>query len=390
MHRPLWILLLCALCLGGCEKLAQLGGHAHSDEHRDEHDDHDHDHDHPDEVHLTAEAQELAEIRLGPVERRALTGGVAVPAEVQLDPSGTAQVSALSAGRITQVSVAVGARVQAGQKLGVVASSDVSTVRASLDQARARLTAAESTLRRQKQLASEGIGAQRAVVDAQAQVTALRAEVKGIQQQLSVFGSGRSGEIELKAPIAGLVVAVHSTVGETAAPDIPVFTVTDPSKIWVRGNVPELEIARAQLGMHAEVRLHAFPERSMRGTVHFIAPALDEPTRTLPIRVALEDPDPRLRSGLFGSIELIGEGKEERELAVPVEAVATLDGQTVVFVPGDEPHSFKAQPVALGRRVGAFYVVHGGLQEGDQIALSGAFTLRSALRKGELSDGHAH
>jgi cobalt-zinc-cadmium efflux system membrane fusion protein len=69
--------------------------------------------------------------------------------------------------------------VRRGQLLGVVASSDVSTARARLDQARARLAAAESTLRRQQQLSTEGIGAQRSLIDAEAQVGELRAEVEG-------------------------------------------------------------------------------------------------------------------------------------------------------------------------------------------------------------------
>jgi cobalt-zinc-cadmium efflux system membrane fusion protein len=75
---------------------------------------------------------------------------------------------------------------------------------------------------------------------------------------------------------------------------------------------------------------------------------------------------------------------------VPVDAVATLDGQTVVFVSADEPNSFKPQPVALGRRGGAFFEVRAGLEPGARLAISGGFTLKSALRSGELSEGHEH
>jgi len=86
----------------------------------------------------------------------------------------------------------------------------------------------------------------------------------------------------------------------------------------------------------------------------------------------------------------VGAAPDERALVVPAEAVATLDGQNVVFVPGDEPNSFRPQPVALGRRAGGFFEVQAGLTEGARIAASGAFTLKSALRSGDLSEGHAH
>jgi membrane fusion protein, heavy metal efflux system len=339
---------------------------------------------------LSAEAIERAGITVATVERRALTGGVAIPAEVQFEPSSTAHVGPMVPGRITKVTVALGDRVKRGQLLGSIASTDVSSARARLDQARARLSAAEATLTRQRQLSSEGIGARRSLVDAEAQVSELRAEVEGVRRQLSVFGSGSAGELSLTAPIDGVVVGLHGTLGETASPDRAVFIVTDPTKVWVRGNVPELELARVTPGSAALVRLHAFPELAMPGTISYVAPALDEATRSLPIRVTLATPDPRLRSGLFGSIELVGGAVDERVLVVPAEAIATLDGQTVVFVPTGTPGAFSPRPVALGRRAGAWLEVRSGLAQGEELAVTGAFTLKSVLRSGELAEGHAH
>jgi len=349
-----------------------------------------HDDDHGEEARLTPEAIERAGIRVAPVERRALSGGVAIPAEVQFDPSSTAHVGPLAPGRITKVGVALGDRVRRGQLLGVVASSDVSSARSRLEQAKARLSAAESALRRQQQLSAEGIGARRALVEAEAQVGELQAEVQGVERQLSVFGSGRAGELALTSPIDGVVVALHGTLGETATAEEPMFIVTDPTKVWVRGNVPELEIARVEPGSAAVVRLHAFPDLAMRGAITYIAPALEEATRSLPIRVTLQSPDARLRSGLFGSIELVGGKVDERVLVVPADAVATLNGQTVVFVPAAEPNAFRPQPVALGRRAGGFFEVRSGLAEDAPIAVSGAFTLKSTVQSGELSEGHEH
>lgn len=345
---------------------------------------------HANEIHLSAEAIARAGIRLAKVERRALTGGVAIPAEVQFKPTSTAHVSPLVPGRIVRVAAALGDRVVAGQLLGVVASNEVSSARAKLDQARARLSAAQSTLRRQKQLSAEGIGAQRSVIDAEALVGELRAEVQGLRRQLQVYGSGRAGELELTAPMAGVIVAVHGSLGETATPDQATFVVTDPTKVWVQGNVPELEIARVQVGAAVVVRLHAYPDAALGGQIAYVAPALDERTRSLPLRVTLAAPDPRLRSGLYGSIELVGGGPEERVLVVPADAVATMNGQTVVFVPADEPNSFRPQVIELGRRAGGLFEVRSGLAEGDALAVSGAFTLKSAAQSGELSEGHEH
>lgn len=386
--------LLVALLVAGCGE----GGHAEhadgphaDDEHASaKHADERGGPGHAAEVQISEEAQRLAGIRVGKVERRALTGGVAIPAEVQFEPSSTAHVAPLVSGRITKVGVSLGDSVKKGQLLGRVASTDASAARARLGQVTAQLSAAKATERRQEALSSEGIGAGRSLVDAKAQVAELKAEVSGLRRQLSVLGAGHSGELVLSSPLDGVVVALHGTLGETATPEQPVFIVTDPSKVWVRGNVPELEIERLKAGSAVVVRMHAFPDLSMAGSITYIAPALDEHTRSLPVRVSLTTPDARLKSGLFGSIELVGGAADERVVVIHAESVATLNGQTVVFVPADEPHTFRAQPVALGRRAGAFFEVRAGLKEGADVALSGAFTLKSALQSGELSEGHAH
>jgi cobalt-zinc-cadmium efflux system membrane fusion protein len=375
-HTTLIAVWICTLAVA-CNAATQ-DGDAENKEHHDEAT--------PNEVQLSTEAVERAGLVVAVAERRALTGGMAIPAEVQFEPSSTAHVGPLVPGRITKVAVTLGERVRHGQLLGVVASSDVSQARARLDQATARLSAAEATLRRQQQLSTEGIGAQRSLIEAEAHVGELRAEVEGLHRQLSVFGSGRGGELALTSPIDGVVVAVHGTLGETVTPEQPAFIVTDPTMVWVRGNVPELELTRIILGSAVIVRLHAFPDLAMAGTITYVAPALDEHTRSLPIRVTLVTPDARLRSGLFGSIELIGGSADERVLVVPTDAVATLDGQTVVFVATGKPNAFRAQPITLGRRASGFFEVRSGLDEHVRLSVNGAFMLKSALRSSEFAE----
>ena len=340
-------------------------------------------------VQLTAEAIKRAQISVAKLERRALSSGAAIAAEVQFDPTSTAHVGPLAPGRITRVAVELGQHVKRGELLGVVNSGDVSGVRSRLVQARARQASANATLRRQEQLAREGIGAQRALIEAQTSVSELRAEVEGLERQLSALGSGTGdkGELSLVSPIDGVVVSVHGSLGESANVDQPVFVVTDPKRVWMRGDVPELEIPRVALGEAAVIRLHAYPELALTGTITYIAPALEERTRTLPIRVSINDSDSRLRGGMFGSLELLGTDTDTRVLAVPVDAVTTLEGQDVVFAADAEPNTFHPVAVQLGRRASGFYELRAGLQEGDSIAVSGSFTLKSALRQGELSDG---
>lgn len=401
----LWCLALAA-CSSGGEAAAEHGS-GHGTEARGEHEGEDHDEheggdghegdshgeeagEEREEVRLSAEAIVRSGIRVGRAERRALGGGTAIPAEVQFEASSTAHVGPLAPGRLSKVLVGLGDRVRRNQLLAVLSSSDVSDVRARMAQVRVRLAAAEAAVRRQEQLSREGIGAQRALVEAQAQADEMRAETVGLRRQLAVYGS-RGGGVQLVAPIDGVVVHIHATLGEMATPDEPAFVITDPTRVWVRGNVPELEIARVALDAVAIVRVHAYPELALDGRVSYVAPALDEETRSLVIRVTLDAADARLRSGLFGTIELLGAGRDARVVAVPTDAVATLQGQQVVFVPvANEPNTFAPLVVELGRRAGGYVEVRSGLAEGAAVVTSGGFTLKSALSTSELSEGHEH
>jgi len=338
------------------------------------------------EIHLLPDVAERVGILVGTPELRPLRGGMAIPAETQLRPNSTAHVWPLVSGRLTKVAVSIGDHVRQGQLLGIVASTDVSAARSRLNQLRARLSAAEAALRRQQQLSAEGIGAQRSLIEAQTLVEELKAEADGLRSQLSVFGSGSGGELSLIAPIDGIITSIHATVGEIASPEQTVFTVTNQSQIWIRGNVPELEINRVILNSEALVRFHAFPEAAFKGVIHYVEPSLDSKTRSLPIWISLENPEPRLRSGLFGNIELLGSKSDELVLSVPTEAIANMDGQPIVFVYEKSSNLFKPQPVTLGRRAGNFFEVRSGLQEGTPIAFSGTFTLKSILKYKELME----
>lgn len=339
-------------------------------------------------VRIAPEALETAQIELGRAERRALSGGASVPGELRFDPLSTAHVASLVAGRFEAVEVELGERVRRGQVLATMASADASGARAGLARAQARLRAAESALSRQRQLVEEGIGARRGFIEAEAEVRALQAEVEGIRTQLGVLGSGTGAGVRLVAPIDGVVVHIHATPGETATPDQEAFTIADPSAISVYGEVPELAIASVSVGLAVLFRPHAFPELALPGVIRYVAPAIEPSTRSLPIRVVLETIDPRLVSGMYGAIELSGD--DARPVTVPVDAVATVEGRTVVFTPEDTPGTFVAVPVELGRRAGGHYEVRRGLEEGARLVVAGAFTLKSVMQRSELSEGHHH
>ncbi|MBN8613324.1 MAG: efflux RND transporter periplasmic adaptor subunit [Deltaproteobacteria bacterium] len=341
---------------------------------------------HASEVTLSEEAIARAGIQVGAVTRVTVAGGTAVPAELQADPASTAHVAALVASRVTTVSVRVGDRVTVGQRLAVLASADVGASRAALSEARVRRDAARAARDRQAQLVEAGIGARRSLVEAEANLAAVEAEMRGLGTGLRVVGGGGGATVDITAPVAGVVVSLHASVGEVVEPGSALFVITDPSRLWVVGHVPELDLGIAREGAVGTLSVAAFPGRRWSGHVDFVEPALDEATRTLRIRFLLDQPDVTLRAGLFGQLSLAGERAGPTGLVVPGSALARMDGEDVVFVPADEERTFRSVPVRLGRRDGDVVEVLEGIDENAAVVISGAFTLRSELSRAELAE----
>lgn len=367
---------LAMILVTGCGAPAAAPPEAH-DEHEETH---------PSEVTLSEAAITRAGITVGRATRAAIGGGAGVPAELRADPSSTAHVGAPTSGRITRVLVAIGAHVTAGEVLATIASGAAGESRATLAAARARLAASQAARDRQAALVESGVGARRGLVEAEAALAEAQAEVRALSGGLGVVGRGAGTEVRLVAPLPGIVTERHAVVGEVIDAGATLFSITDPTRLWVVGFVPELDLGIAREGAPTTLRVAAFPGARWSGRVDFVAPALDTVTRTLEIHAVLDAPDPRLRAGLFGQLEVAEGTVGETSIVIPTSALARIGGEDVVFVPAEEERTFRSLPVRLGRRDGDVVEVLEGLDERADLVTHGAFTLRSELSRGELAE----
>jgi cobalt-zinc-cadmium efflux system membrane fusion protein len=412
MERIALLIVCCALVSGlGCQ---ESGSHEHGENPHEEHaghnvhsgDERDHE-EHADEGHeegrdgegarkqvveISPEALARSGIRLGKAEAGVLAGALEVPAEVQLNPDRVAHVSPLVDGQLLSVDVSLGDRVEAETQLAQLRSVELGQARAELSRTSSLLDGAKQNRKRQRRLREEGISSERSLLEAELAYEQAHAEREAALSRLLVFGlmGGSGPDMNLASPIAGLVVERHATRGENVSPGDTLFIVADLSRVWVIGRVYEQQVDQIAPGMSAALTLNAYPGHSWSGEVDFVGAVLDESTRTLPIRVEIENPEGLLRPGLFGSLRLTAAQPTGPTVLVPLAAIQTLEGQAVVFVPGGEEGEFEAHPVTVGREGNRLAEVLEGLEQGARIVVEGAFILKSELMRGELGHGHAH
>jgi cobalt-zinc-cadmium efflux system membrane fusion protein len=200
-------------------------------------------------------------------------------------------------------------------------------------------------------------------------------------------GHGEGGQYALTAPFAGVVVAREANLGEMASPANQLFTIANLDRLWIELDVYERDLSRIARGQAVEVSTAAYPDRTFPSKIVYVGDVLDPQKRTVRSRVEIPNESRALKPGMFATARIQVGGGGSPVVVVPQAAVQELEGRKVVFVPGDRPGEFRAQPVEVGASAGEGRVtILTGLDAGDRIVTSGAFALRSELAKGEIGE----
>ena len=358
---------------------------------------------------LSADAVRRYGVVVGHAERRTLVPTVTVPARVSFDLEHVSHVGVAVTGRVAELRVRLGDAVSAGDVLMTVDSPDVGEAEADYLQKRAAaavagpaVTRARASVERAERLMHDSQGvtltevqrrqgelatAEGAAHTADAALTAARGRLRmlGVGDDV-VTAIDDKGTVDsrytVRSPLAGHIVRQEVTRGELVRPDQPsLMTVADLSTLWVIADVPQVDVGGVGVGAKARV-LSAGP--AVVATVAYIAPQVEELTRTAQVRLAVTGPTP-LRAGMFVRAEIETRGGGEPVVAVPDGAVLMIDGTTCVFVPiGDG--AFEKRPVAVGPAVGGWVPIVSGLGDGDAVVVSGGFILKAELGKGSVEE----
>lgn len=296
-------------------------------------------------VRIDAEALKISAIDLAVAAPAPITEVLSLPGQVTADEDRVSQVTSRFPGVVRQVKKRMGDRVRKGEVLAVVESNE----------------------------------------------------------SLSAF--------ELTAPLSGSVVRRNLTVGQTVSPEQIAFVIVDLSRVFVDLQVPRGELSALALGQEAYVRTSSYdragsssaaagpapsasrsePLRSISsageatGKVSYLAPVGRAESQTVQARISLSNPRGLFKPGLTVETRVLL-NRRRAALAVPVEALQTLDGENVVFV--KEGSAFEARTVSPSLRDEGMIEILSGLAAGDTVAARNSFILKADLGKAEAEHEH--
>jgi cobalt-zinc-cadmium efflux system membrane fusion protein len=200
---------------------------------------------------------------------------------------------------------------------------------------------------------------------------------------LALVESETLAPFELKAAFDGVVIDRHVVPGETVGRDTPAFIVADLSTVWV--DVHVYQSALADLRVDQPVRIVGpTGTGEAEGRVAYIAPVVEQATRTATARVVLPNPNGLWRPGLFVSVTVLT--PVPAPVVVATEAVHRFrDGEAIFVVAGD---TFEPRTVTIGRTGRSKVAIVDGLAPGERYAEEGSFLVKAELAKSAA--GHEH
>lgn len=185
----------------------------------------------------------------------------------------------------------------------------------------------------------------------------------------------------VRSTIDGTITDLPYTVGETVSTSSPVAVVSTLDDLQIITHVPEKYIAVLKTGLSAEVSLVSYPGETFPARISMVSPVVDSNSRTVEIRLDIDDPNQRLRHGMFAVIILVIRQVQDT-IVVPKTAVRTYNQENIVYVI-DEEGFVRRTVVQTGLANDTYIQLVTGVSFGDSIVASGAVSDGSPVRIAE-------
>ena len=276
------------------------------------------------------------------------------------------KVAANTSGRVEWIGLREGLEVKKGDLLAKI---DVSALKASLEHARAAYKLANDLCERRRRLYDNKIIAKEELDQSETQVKLAAADLEQVKVK---YNHGFP-----KSPIAGIINHLYVDVGEYADMGKPIADIVNIDRIKINVRVPELDVRYVKKGQTTPIKIDAFPDRTLIGTVDFVAFKADPATKTFLVRSVIDNPDHDIRPGMIGRVAFVRRMVPDA-VAAPLFAIVDKGGERIVFV--DKDGVAESRVISIGVIEGDRVQITSGLDIGDHLIVQGHTEVEDGMK----------
>jgi membrane fusion protein, heavy metal efflux system len=343
------------------------------------------------EVWLTPQQIIDAKIEVQPLNPRAVDDTILTSGTITLDDLRTGHVFSPVTGRVVTILGGLGQRVKKGDPLAVIESPDIGNAVSDVHKAQADMIAADHDVKRKKALYEAKAGPLADLEAANDTYRRAKAELERASRKEELLRVGNANVVTqqytLPAPVDGEILLRNINPGVevqgqySGGATVELFTIGELDKVWVLGELYEMDFARVHKGAPATVSVVAYPGKVFEGAVDWVSGALDPNTRSAKVRCTFDNPEKILRPMMYATVRISVE--QETALAIPRNSLLRLRDKTAVFLQVGEMNGyerFRRVDVNVDEGESSpWLVVRKGLEPGSKVVVSGVILLSQGL-----------
>ena len=284
-----------------------------------------------------------------------------------ITPTRGVVVSAEVPGIVRKIYFDSGQRVDEGELL---VELDVEVDRAELDALQADRRLAEITRNRVSQIVSDNLGPRSELDEAQANLDRTEAEIAAKQAMIR--------KKSIRTPFAGELGIRIINPGQYLAPGDEIVQLVGLDPLYAEYSLPERHLSELRVGQRVSVKVQAYPDSLFEGSIYAISPSIQTASRSVRIRALIENPDRRLRPGMFAEVDTLLD-ERDRVLTLPERAVTYNPyGESVFLVnEADGVKTVALTQIKTGQVRDGRVEIISGLEEGTEVVSDGHNKLRN-------------
>ena len=353
---------------------------------------------HEDTIALTPAQIEAGQFAIAEVGGGELGKRLRVPGSIVPSGDRIARVAVRLVGTVAELRKRLGDRVEVGDVVAVIESREVADAKSEYLAARLVFDLQDTLFSRSTRLFDSKVLSENDYLRARTTFADARVKIDTARQKLFALGL-TADQIEalpqqpvetlrrqdLRAPIAGRIaerrVEIGALVGREGL-ESELFVIVDASVVWADLAIPATDLDKIREGQEITITAGGEPSPA---TIMFVSPLLDKDTRAARVVASVDNAAGKWRPGAFITADIPIETEPAAQV-VPVAALQTLNGESIVFVRTTE--GFEARKVGVGRRDARIAEITTGLAAGERVATRNTFILKADLGKSEVDHDH--
>lgn len=316
-------------------------------------------------------------LQTAPAEEENEAEVIKLNGKIQPNEALQAKVYALVSGKIKSVNVELGDHVRKGQQLAVIQSTEVAGFSNELSLAESDVALTKKSLETTKDLYDGKLATEQDFINAKVAYNKALSELNRARQVSAITG-GKSSAYILTAPLSGYIIEKNITNNSEVRSDnnTDLFAIADLSNVWVIANVYEADMNNISPGEEVKVNTLADPQKDYTGKIDKIYNVLDPSTRTMKVRISMNNPNGELKPEMFATVTVSGKPSANKILTIPSQAIVLDNSKNYVVV--KDGNKLQTKEIEIIKRVDPKAFVT-GINAGEQVVTNSQVFLYQAL-----------